>query len=157
MENIDTKLTPSDFVVITCNCHIRRPIAGAWQRIGGFDDAGTFLNIACELISDVDGLGGVRKVANSILEVMVGQSEYSYSYAQISGPMAHLTYHGCVSLAADGTDSCRLTYSIVYDQTKLQENERAAQVQRISQRFQGAADAMKLAAENDISSDGIAE
>src|ERR1700761_9070821 len=86
------------FHVITCRVTIQRPIDDAWLRVGGFADAGRFLNVLCELVSGDGGIGSVRRVGDSILEVLVGKTDYSYTYSQTAGPMERFAYHGCVSL-----------------------------------------------------------
>jgi hypothetical protein len=147
MADTASVLTPIDFVVITCKTRIHRPVKATWARIGQFEDAGKFLSVPCKLDSEVEGIGSVRKVGDSILEVMVGETEFSYSYAQIAGPMAQFSYHGCVSLTSENNERCELTYTITYDQAHWDLLKKQSELERISLRFQGAAEAMKLEAE----------
>lgn len=142
-----TSLNTTDFVVIVCQTQIRFSADRVWSYIGVFVDAGRFLNVSCKLVSATRGIGSVRRVNDSILEVMVGETTHSYSYAQIVGPMSHLAYHGCLSLAATDDTSCMLTYTITYDQTQLEGAMQQGQSERIRERFQGAVDAMKSEAE----------
>jgi hypothetical protein len=137
-----------DFKVVVCTAEIDRPLDAAWTAIGGYADAGRFLNIASKLISGDGGLGSVRLIGDAILEVMVGRSSHSYAYAQTRGPMAQYAYHGCVALEQNGSASCKLTYSLMYDQSTLDETSRASQIDRITNRFGGAVKAMKQDAES---------
>jgi hypothetical protein len=139
--------TRPDFVTVACTVRIDRPSNKAWAEIGTFGTAGRFLNVPCEQVSGDGAIGSVREIGGAILEVMTGRSSTSYSYAQIKGPMARFAYHGCLSLEADGHNACTLVYTIVYDQSSMDEPQRTSEKQRLHDRFQGAADAMKRVAE----------
>lgn len=137
----------TDFVAIICEVAVDAPAETAWERIGAFGDAGRFLDVASELVVGSGEVGSLRRVGDAVLEVLVGRSEASYTYAQTEGPMAVYRYHGCVSLTASSADRCSLTYVISYDQSAMAQSERDAQHRRISDRFQGAAETMKRVAE----------
>jgi hypothetical protein len=147
MSDPQTVPTTPDIVVIEGISAISVSVDACWSRIGRFEDAGRFLAINSRLLSGDGSIGSVRLIGDGIVEVMVGESETSYTYSQLEGPMAPFHYHGSVHLAATGTSSCRLTYSISYDQASMDEERRAAERKRIAGRFQGAADEMKRFAE----------
>lgn len=147
MDALTQEVRTPFFAVIVCRTNIGKPIDEAWRRIGGFVDAGRFLNIPCTLISGEGELGSVRQVGDSILEAMAGRTDHSYTYAQIAGPMAQFAYHGCVSLSSSSFDRCVLTYTILYDQSLMEQAQRDGEKERISQRFQKAVEAMKREAE----------
>lgn len=137
----------TDFAVIACSVEVNRPIEETWDEIGGFADAGRFLNISSKLVSGEGRIGSVRVVGETIVEVMAGCSAFSYTYAQISGPMAAFSYHGCLEVVSLNPGNCRLTYTLTYDQSAMDSARRATEFERLSQRFSKAAQAMKLAAE----------
>jgi hypothetical protein len=108
-----------DFAIVAHSVDVNRPIDETWCKVGDFADAGRFLNVSSKLVSGNGQIGSVRIVGDSILEVMVGSSRYSYTYAQVHGPMAELWYHGCLELSSLGPRSCRLTY--IYEFAPLDE------------------------------------
>lgn len=137
-----------DITTIRCEVAIACDRRTAWAAIGKFEEAGLFLNVLCRLTAGVGGIGSVRQVGDSILEVMVGASRYSYTYLQIYGPMAQYGYHGCVSLEAAGVDICTLSYTLVYNQQWMDSERRRSESSRLLSRFTAAAEAMKRRAES---------
>ncbi|BBD97001.1 hypothetical protein SAMIE_1005020 [Sphingobium amiense] len=138
-----------DVAVVTCTVDIAMSVEDCWRCIRNFGDAGRFLNVPSQLISGDGGIGSVREIGDTILEAMVGQSDASYTYVQTEGPMAAYLYHGCVALSKRGPASCRLIYTITYNQASMSAATKEAERRRLSGRFQGAAEAMKRAVEND--------
>jgi hypothetical protein len=137
-----------EFASVVCRIDIERNCVEAWESIGGFADAGRFLDVASKLVLGGTGkIGTVRQVGDRILEVMVGCSDFSYTYAQVVGPMAQFAYHGCVTLSALPPRLCTLTYTIVYDERQMDSEQRGILKARITKRFQGAVEAMKHRAE----------
>jgi hypothetical protein len=136
-----------DFAVIALAAEIDRPIGEAWAIIGDFQAAGRFLGVAVTVADDRQGVGSVRMVGPEIHEVLVCAFPHGYAYAQIRGPMAQHAYHGSVGLEPGGTDTCRLVYTLVYDQTSMSGDVRVQQHERLSARFGGMVQAMKAAAE----------
>lgn len=137
-----------DFAVVECKIGISVVAHQAWETIGNYADAGKYLDVASEQIFGNGGIGSVRTIAGSIVEVMVGKGPLSYTYTQTSGPMAAYSYHGSVALEANGDRSSTLTYTINYDQASMSESQRVAALQRIRPRFDGMIQAMKEAAES---------
>ena len=136
-----------DIAVITNTVHIASNIETAWKKIGDFSNAGIFLNISCELISGDGDIGSARRIGTEIIEILVGISSNSYSYVQTKGPMAPFSYHGCVALYAEETNSSILKYTICYDQSAMTEDRKEFELDRITKRFSGAAEEMKRNAE----------
>lgn len=137
----------ADFATITCSEQLAVPVGAAWQRIGDFNIAGKFLNVSSRLLFGDGALGSIRLIAESVVEIMVGSGEHSYTYFQTVGPMASFAYHGCVSLRPTGPNACILDYTIIYNQQAMAPSQRLEQFDRIKNRFQGAAVAMKNEAE----------
>src|SRR3954463_12272848 len=71
------------YVVIPMKITVNAPIATVWDKVGHFCDIGTWLRIAnCTQVpgpGGPDSIGSVRSVAG---EVLVGKSQYSYTYTQ---------------------------------------------------------------------------
>jgi hypothetical protein len=139
--------TETSFAVVVNSLLVNSPIGDTWNAIGNFADAGRFLNVPSKLVSGNGLIGSVRMVGDGILEVMAGSGAHSYTYAQVRGPMAAFLYHGCVALSSSDSGSCRLTYTLIYDQTTMEGARRMSEFERLSARFSAAAQAMKIAAE----------
>ena len=138
----------ADFVAIVRRAEIDRPAAQAWRRAGGFCAVAKWLPVSCALQSGSGGLGSIRLINGSILEVMVANSPDSYSYWQIKGPMAASGYHGTVAIVPDGPRKSTVIYTLVYNQNAFSTPaERSAQRERLTKRFQGACDAIRKIAE----------
>jgi hypothetical protein len=136
-----------DIAVVTCVVDVGVSVQDCWQRIGSFADAGKFLDVPSKLVAGNGDIGSFRQIGEAILEVMVGQSGASYTYAQTQGPMAQFLYHGCVALTATGPNSCTLTYTISYNEEQMDTAHRTAERSRIAGRFRSAVEAMKRVAE----------
>ena len=148
MTTANQQVIPPAFTSIVCTIQVDASAERVWKRVGDFADAGRFLDVPCKVISGDGGPGTVRQVGESILEVMAGCSDHSYTYGQIVGPMAEFAYHGCVSLSSLGETGCTLTWTLIYDEAQMDQTQRAAQHIRISTRFLGAVQAMKTYAED---------
>ena len=137
----------SDFVVIVNRAAVDRPLEHVWTRVGGFFDLHLFLDVTCRAISGAGDVGSVRQVGEAVIEAMVSAGRYSYTYAQTEGPMSAFTYHGSVACEPNG-DGAEIVYTLVYDQAKIADDRRASEKSRLTQRFAGAVEAMKRAAES---------
>jgi len=147
MNDSDASLGGADFKVIVCSTNIRKPADRTWTAIGSYADAGRFLHVPSRLVAGDGDIGSVRQIGDSILEVMVGRSLHSYSYAQTRGPMASVAYHGCVSVISRAPTMSTLVYTLVYDQAIMNEEKRVSEAVRIQARFDGAVAEMKRFAE----------
>src|SRR6186997_2813149 len=70
------------YTTIPLEIDVNKPAAEVWARIGKYCDIGEWLQIpgGCKMLSGVEGeVGSVRSVAN---EVLVGKTQYSYTYTQ---------------------------------------------------------------------------
>src|SRR5687768_13491984 len=71
-----------NYVSIPMEVTVNKPVAEVWKRVGKYCDISEWLQIpsACQITSGKDGeFGAVRSVAN---EILVGKTEYSYTYTQ---------------------------------------------------------------------------
>ena len=94
------------------------------------------------------GRGTVRVINDTVLEPMVAKTAWSYTYWQSAGSMATMSYHGAVSIEPDGLGKSVLRYTLFYNQAAMASDAvRASEHARLTARFQGALDAMKVIAE----------
>ncbi len=137
----------ADYTTVKVETMVDRPIEAVWPKVGGFCQIGDWLKrLPCVLTSGTGDLGSVRKLNGTIVEVMVAQTRYSYTYAQ---PDNKIMYHGTLAAeAADGGKKTRLIYSLVYDQEPdgTQEAKDKDRANRVNN-WTGALASMKALAE----------
>lgn len=148
MDNIKKTTAASDFTTVALTAEIARSADETWLVVGKFSDTGKFLPVTNKTISGTGDLGSIRQIGEEILEVLVGISRHSYAYAQVAGPMAPYQYHGCIVVEETGESTCRVIYTLSYNEALLDEERKRQERERISKRFQDAVDAMKKAVEN---------
>ena len=136
-------------VTIPLEINVDRSAADVWKRIGGYCAIAEWLQIAagCKILSGVDGeVGAVRSVAN---EVLVGKTQYSYTYTQTprNGRPYNL-YHGTVEVRPMSEKTSKIVYTLVYDNSMLPDDA-AREKDKASRTavFQRAIQNMKILAE----------
>jgi Polyketide cyclase / dehydrase and lipid transport len=109
------------YVVIEESIDANAPAEKVWARIGRFCDITEWMNSPewedCSYMQGDGGLGSVRSIAN---EVLVGQTQYSYTYAQ--PPRKDTLYnlaHGTLAAEALTPATTRLTYTMLRDDSML--------------------------------------
>ena len=89
------------YVTIGLETTVNKPVADVWRRIGGYCTIGEWLQIAagCKILSGTDNeVGAVRSVAS---EVLVGKTQYSYTYTQtVRAGRPYNLYHGTIEARA---------------------------------------------------------
>jgi hypothetical protein len=108
------------YTTIPLEIAVDRPAAEVWKRVGKYCDIGEWLQIpaGCKILSGTDGeVGAVRSVAN---EVLVGKSQYSYTYTQTprNGRPYNL-YHGTVEVRPVTDKTSKIVYTLMYDNSML--------------------------------------
>ena len=108
------------YVTIPLEINIDRPAAEVWKRIGKYCDISEWLQIpsGCKILSGTDGeVGAVRSVAN---EVLVGKTQYSYTYTQtVRAGRPYNLYHGTLEVRPVTDKTSKLYYTLVYDNSML--------------------------------------
>jgi hypothetical protein len=113
---------------------VNRPAAEVWKRVGGYCDIAEWLQIAagCTILSGKDGeVGSVRSVAT---EVLVGKTEFSYTYTQpVRAGRPYNLYHGTLEARPVTATTSKLLYTLMYDNSMLpddaaREKDRASRV-----------------------------
>ena len=108
------------YISIPLEIAIDRPAGEVWKRIGKYCDIAEWLQIpsGCKMLSGVEGeVGSVRSVAN---EVLVGKTEFSYTYTQTprNGRPYNL-YHGTLEVRPVTDKTSRLYYTLIYDNSMM--------------------------------------
>ena len=112
-----------NYVTIALETTVNKPVADVWKRIGGYCTIGEWLQIAagCKILSGTDNeVGAVRSVAG---EVLVGKTQYSYTYTQtVRAGRPYNLYHGTIEARAVSPTTTKLLYTLIYDNSMLPDN-----------------------------------
>lgn len=135
------------YVSIPLEIMVNRPAAEVWKRVGKFCDISEWLRISCTITSGKDGeFGAVRSVGG---EVLVGKSEFSYTYTQtVKEGRPYNLYHGTLEARTVTATTSKLIYTVMFDNSMLPDE--AAREKDKAQRaatFKGALENMKILAE----------
>jgi hypothetical protein len=137
------------YTSITMEVDVNRPAAEVWKRVGKYCDISEWLQIAagCKITSGKDGeVGSVRSVA---AEILVGKTEFSYTYTQpVREGRPYNMYHGTVEARPVTATTSKLVYTLMWDNSMLAD-EAAKEKDRESRRatFTRALQNMKTLAE----------
>jgi Polyketide cyclase / dehydrase and lipid transport len=108
------------YVSIPLELEVSRPAAEVWKRIGKYCDIAEWLQIpaGCTILSGKDGeVGAVRSVAN---EVLVGKTEFSYTYTQtVRAGRPYNLYHGTLEVRPLTDKTSKIVYTLIYDNSML--------------------------------------
>jgi hypothetical protein len=108
------------YVTIPLEITVNRPAAEVWQRVGKYCDVSEWLQIAagCKMLSGTAGeVGSVRSVGN---EVLVGKSEFSYTYTQpVRADRPYNLYHGTLEVRPLTATTSKILYTLVFDNSML--------------------------------------
>jgi hypothetical protein len=118
--NVNIVVENPTYVSIPLELEVNRPAAEVWKRIGKYCDISEWLQIptGCKILSGTDGeVGSVRSVAN---EVLVGKTQFSYTYTQTprAGRPYNL-YHGTLEVRPVTDKTSKIVYTLVYDNSML--------------------------------------
>jgi len=109
-----------NYVTITLETTVNKPVADVWKRIGGYCTISEWLQIAagCKILSGTDNeIGAVRSVAG---EVLVGKTQYSYTYTQtVRAGRPYNLYHGTIEARPLTATTTKLIYTLIYDNSML--------------------------------------
>jgi hypothetical protein len=139
------------YVSIPMEIVVNKPVKDVWDKVGKYCDLGTWLRIDCTITKGKDGeFGAVRSIAGGrVTEVLVGKTEYSYTYVQpVAAGRPYNLYHGTLEARPINANSTRLIYTLTYDNSMLPDD--AARTRDLAQRrtqFEGALANMKTLVE----------
>jgi len=146
---IESVASPS-YVSIPMEITINKPIKDVWARIGKYCDISEWFQIAtgCTITSGKDGeIGAVRTVGS---EILVGKTEYSYTYTQpVRDGRPYNLYHGTLEARAINAKTTKMLYTLVYDNSLVPGDQAAkdAEVAGRRTRFEQGLKNMKILAE----------
>lgn len=138
------------YVSIPMEITINKPVKEVWARIGKYCDISEWLQIAtgCTITSGKDGeVGAVRTVG---AEILVGKTEYSYTYTQpVREGRLYNLYHGTLEARPIDANTTRMYYTLVYDNSLIPGDAaaKAADIERRRVAFTRALQNMKTLAE----------
>lgn len=138
------------YVSIPMEITVNKPVAEVWQRVGKYCDIAEWLQIpsGCQIVSGKDGeVGAVRSIAD---EILVGKTEYSYTYTQpVREGRPYNMYHGTLEARPIDANTTKLIYTLMYDVSLVPGDEAAKQadIERRRQMFTRALENMKILAE----------
>ena len=108
------------YITIALETTVNRSAADVWKRIGSYCAIGEWFQMAagCKILSGNENeIGAIRSVAN---EVMVGKSEFSYTYTQpVRAGRPYNLYHGTLEARPLTATTSKLLYTLVYDNSML--------------------------------------
>jgi Polyketide cyclase / dehydrase and lipid transport len=135
------------YVTVPMSIDVNAPAAKVWARIGKFCDIGEWGVPGCTLLSGDGGLGSVRSTAGS--EVMVGRSQYSYTYTQpVREGVPYNLYHGTLEAVPVTASTSRISYTLVFDNSMLADDAaREKDIATRKARFTKMIENMKVLAE----------
>lgn len=142
-------MAAEDWVTVLRTIDVARPASAVWAVYGGYCEFGKVRNVSCVYTRGDGGLGTIRRLANAVEEVKVGESPYSYAYFQTVGDRVNQRYHGNLSVvpSADNKRS-RIVYTLIYDQgTLASDAQRAAVRAGLETAFQRDVEKMKATVE----------
>jgi hypothetical protein len=109
------------YVTINESIVVAAPVEKVWARVGRFCDITDWMNSPewgdCKYLQGDGGPGSVRSIVS---EVLVGQTQYSYTYAQ--PPRKDAPYnlaHGTLAAESLTATTTRLTYTMLRDDSIL--------------------------------------
>jgi hypothetical protein len=138
----------ADYVSVPLEATVNAPADVAWKKINGFCQIGGWFKTTCVITSGKEGeVGAVRRIADRVDELLVADTERSYTYSQ---PKSPIDYHGTVEIRPVDKGHSRLLYTLVYDADALPKHEpadKAADKERRTKQFTQLVATMKAAAE----------
>lgn len=139
----------ADYVVITKEVEVDRPIDAVWKRVGDYGAISEWMQTDCGFLSGDGGVGTLRRIQRgAVNEVMIAQTSRSYTYLQTRGDLAFAGLHGTVAAEPIDEARTRLVYTFFYDQNVIvADADRRNHRERLDNRCQEVLEVMKAMAE----------
>lgn len=116
---VSTVVAHPTYVTIPLEITVNKPAAEVWARVGKYCDIAEWLQVpTCTILSGKDGeVGAVRSIGN---EILVGRTEYSYTYTQpVREGRPYNLYHGTLEVRPLTATTCKIYYTLLYDNSML--------------------------------------
>ena len=138
-------LAAPDYAVIHMEANVDRSADITWSRIGDYCAISAWLGSTCVITAGSGDVGTMRHLNNTIDEIMVAKTKYSYGYTQ---PATTILYHGNLAVEPIDATHCKIVYTLMYDQAPLATPDaQAANRKQRTERFTAAVMKMKAIAE----------
>lgn len=139
----------ADFAVVQREIEVDKPAAEVWAKVGDYCAISVWLDLDCSYVFGTGDVGTNRALAGGrIEEVMVAQTDHSYTYIQTVGNMAERHYTGTLNVEPVTDTTSRILYTLVWDEAGYAtDEERATARTNFETRFQTAIETMKALAE----------
>ena len=134
------------YVTVPMNIDVNAPVDKVWARIGKYCDIGEWGIPNCTILSGDGGFGTVRSIGN---EVLVGKTQYSYTYTQpVREGAPYNLYHGTLEAVALTPTTSRINYTLFYDNSMLADDAaREKDITNRRERFTKMLQNMKILSE----------
>ena len=134
------------YVTVVLTEDVNAPADTVWARVRKYCDIGKWAFPDCKLLA---GDGGDASVRNIVNEVLVGQTEHSYTYTQpVRKDAKYNLYHGTLEAVPVSARTSRLIYTFFYDNSLLADDAaRDAEIGTRKKRFTAFLQNMKTLGE----------
>jgi hypothetical protein len=96
---------------------VNAPVDKVWARIGKYCDIGEWGIPGCTILSGNGDFGTVRSIGN---EILVGKTQYSYTYTQpVRVGVPFNQYHGTLEAVPLTPATTRINYTLFFDNSML--------------------------------------
>src|SRR6187399_1091997 len=102
------------YTTIFLETAVNRPAAEVWARVGKYCDIGEWLQVPCTITSGKDGeVGTVRSIGR---EILVGKTDFSYTYTQpVTEGRPYILYHGTLEAKPVTATTSKIVYTLMWD------------------------------------------
>ena len=109
------------YISIPFEISVDRPAGDVWTRIDKYCTVSDVLSLDCRIIAGREGeVGAVRQVSGTILEIIVGRTAMSYTYAAAVRPgQPYNMYHGTIEVRPITPATSKILYTLTYDNSIL--------------------------------------
>ena len=138
------------YATLVLEVAIAKPAAQVWARVGKYCDIQEWSGMTCQITAGKAGdLGSVRTLNGSNIEMLVGKTDLSYTYAQpVRVGVPYNAYHGTLEAKPVTATTSKIMVSFFYDESMLgDEAARAASKASRATRWNGYLQKIKALAE----------
>jgi len=134
------------YVTLPMTADVNAPADKVWARIGKYCDIGEWGIPGCTILSGDGSIGTVRSIGN---EILVGKSQYSYTYTQpVREGVPYNMYHGTLEVVPVSATASRIMYTLFFDNSMLADDAaRERDIANRKTRFGKMVENMKILAE----------
>ena len=133
--------TAPQFVDVHMERLVDRPAAAVWAKVGGYCQIADWFNTKCVYTTGNGEIGTNRALGptGTTNELMVAKTPLSYAYSQ---PLSPIYYHGNLSVEVVDATHSKIVYDLLYDNSNVKPEDKAAEMARRKTRFEQGIDKM---------------